>query len=137
MAMLRAVLDGCSTTGRSMLPALGASLSPWSIFVQSRGAKSAGRTVEICLLQVRFVVRAVVPRTERSIYRSIAGAALARSSSAVVPDGDSSAVAPVRAAPPPPSSTPLPARASASVLNLNPSIDRTSKASDATARSCP
>ncbi|EEH57545.1 uncharacterized protein MICPUCDRAFT_56936 [Micromonas pusilla CCMP1545] len=51
MAMLRAVLDGCSTTGRSMLPALGASLSPWSIFVQSRGAKSAGRTVEICLLQ--------------------------------------------------------------------------------------
>ena len=135
MAMLRAVLDGCSTTGRSMLPALGASLSPWSIFVQSRGAKSAGRTVEICLLQVRFVVRAVVPRT--TDHRSIAGAALARSSSAVVPDGDSSAVAPVRAAPPPPSSTPLPARASASVLNLNPSIDRTSKASDATARSCP
>lgn len=135
MAMLRAVLDGCSTTGRSMLPALGASLSPWSIFVQSRGAKSAGRTVEICLLQVRFVVRAVVPRTID--HRSIAGAALARSSSAVVPDGDSSAVAPVRAAPPPPSSTPLPARASASVLNLNPSIDRTSKASDATARSCP
>eukprot|EP00982_Pelagococcus_subviridis_P013315 31239-Pelagococcus_subviridis.AAC.3 len=70
MAMLRAVLDGCSTTGRSMLPALGASLSPWSIFVQSRGAKSAGRTVEICLLQVRFVVRAVVPRTiDRSIDR--------------------------------------------------------------------
>ena len=135
MAMLRAVLDGCSTTGLSMLPALGASLSPWSIFVQSRGAKSAGRTVEICLLQVRFVVRAVVPRAID--HRSIAGAALARSSSAVVPDGDSSAVAPVRAAPPPPSSTPLPARASASVLNLNPSIDRTSKASDATARSCP
>ena len=58
MALLRAVIGGCSTTGRSILPALaslcagggGGQAAVWS---QERGFKKSTRRVEVCLLQVR------------------------------------------------------------------------------------
>ena len=55
-SLLRAVVDGCSTTGRSLLPAVGFQFigGPAALWTQERGmAKKANRRVEVCLLQVR------------------------------------------------------------------------------------
>lgn len=55
MALLRAVLDGCSTTGRSLLPAIRSLCGVGgqaALLRQERGFKKSTRKVEICLLQV-------------------------------------------------------------------------------------
>lgn len=56
MALLRAVLDGCSTTGRSLTPALGSFCGfggRAALLSQERGFKKSLRKVDICLLKVR------------------------------------------------------------------------------------